>query len=178
MTNRHEIKRQAIREDLIFFAAPALLVFTVGLIFSALDVYDSMLGTIYGLARQPRGILELSLLNLIGLAMFVIGMSIAFIAVGTLRQFYSSTLMIRQGHRLVTHGIYRLTRHPIYLGVIIACIGISVYAESLYGLFAMLALIPIFLYRIRMEERLLTEEYGDAYRTYCEATKKLVPFIY
>jgi protein-S-isoprenylcysteine O-methyltransferase Ste14 len=42
----------------------------------------------------------------------------------------------------------------------------------------MSALIPIILNRIRMEERLLTEEFGDAYRAYVEATSKLIPFIY
>jgi protein-S-isoprenylcysteine O-methyltransferase Ste14 len=42
----------------------------------------------------------------------------------------------------------------------------------------MSALIPIFLNRVRMEERLLSEEFGDAYRTYKEATSKLIPFIY
>lgn len=42
----------------------------------------------------------------------------------------------------------------------------------------MLSLIPIFLYRIKMEERLLTAEFGDAYREYQETTSKLVPFVY
>ena len=53
-----------------------------------------------------------------------------------------------------------------------------VYASSLFGLLTMLVLIPILLNRIRMEERLLTEEFGDAYRTYKETTSKLIPFIY
>jgi protein-S-isoprenylcysteine O-methyltransferase Ste14 len=42
----------------------------------------------------------------------------------------------------------------------------------------MSALIPIFLNRVRMEERLLTEEFGDAYRRYKEATSKLIPLVY
>jgi protein-S-isoprenylcysteine O-methyltransferase Ste14 len=57
-------------------------------------------------------------------------------------------------------------------------IGVPVFASSLYGLLTMSALIPVFLNRIRMEERLLTDEFGDAYRTYKEATSKLIPFIY
>ena len=59
-----------------------------------------------------------------------------------------------------------------------AFIGIAVYASSLFGHLTMLALIPVFLNRIRIEERMLTEEFGDAYRTYKEATSKLIPFIY
>lgn len=42
----------------------------------------------------------------------------------------------------------------------------------------MLALIPILLYRISLEEELLTEEYPDAFQKYKETTKKLIPFIY
>jgi protein-S-isoprenylcysteine O-methyltransferase Ste14 len=64
------------------------------------------------------------------------------------------------------------------MGVIIAIIGVPVYVSSLYGLLTMSALIPLILNRIRMEERLLTEEFADAYRTYKEATSKLIPFIY
>ena len=64
------------------------------------------------------------------------------------------------------------------MGAIMVCIGIPVYASSLYGLLTMLALIPVFLIRIRLEERMLTEEFGDAYRRYRKTTRKLIPFIY
>ena len=57
-------------------------------------------------------------------------------------------------------------------------IGAPVYASSYYGLLIMSALIPIFLNRIRIEERMLTEEFGDAYRKYRKATRKLIPFVY
>jgi protein-S-isoprenylcysteine O-methyltransferase Ste14 len=60
----------------------------------------------------------------------------------------------------------------------IAVFGAPVYASSLYGLLTFSVLIPIFLNRIRIEERMLTEEFGDAYRTYQETTNKLIPFIY
>ena len=58
------------------------------------------------------------------------------------------------------------------------CIGVAVYALSMLGLLMMLALIPVILNRIRMEEQLLVEAFGEAYRAYQEATKKLVPFVY
>jgi len=57
-------------------------------------------------------------------------------------------------------------------------IGLSVYASSLYGFIVMSAQIPIFLNRIRMEEGLLTEEFGDEYRDYKKGVHKLIPFIY
>ncbi len=176
--SRHGIVRNAIREDVLFFALPAVLVFFVGLVVSARDGYDGLVGKIWELVRQPEKLQLLSIGNIVGLALAVIGLTIALVAVGTLRRSYASTLVIREDHQLITHGIYRFTRHPVYLGVIIVCIGVPVYASSLYGLLTMSALIPIILNRIRMEERLLAEEFGDAHRTYKEATSKLIPFIY
>ncbi len=164
---RHGIVRNAIREDMLCFALPAFFVYSAGMVVCAWD-----------LVRQQGSLFILSVHSIVGLALIVIGFAILLVAQITLRRFYSSTLVIREDHQLITHGIYRFTRHPIYLGVIIVCIGISVYASSLYGLLTMSALIPVFLNRIRIEERMLTDEFGDAYRTYKEATSKLIPFIY
>ena len=96
----------------------------------------------------------------------------------TLWRNYSGTVIIREDHQLITHGIYRFTRNPIYLGAFMVFIGLPVYAASLYGFLTSLVLIPIFLNRIRLEEELLTEEVQGAYQKYRETTRKLIPFIY
>jgi len=164
---RHRIVRNAIREDVLCFAIPAVFVLSAGMGVSAWD-----------LVRRQGSLYILSVQSIVGLALIVIGLTIELVAQVTLWRFYSSTLVIREDHQLITHGIYRFARHPIYLGAIMGCIGVPVYVSSLYGLLTMSALIPIVLNRIRIEERLLTDEFGDAYRTYKEATSKLIPFIY
>jgi protein-S-isoprenylcysteine O-methyltransferase Ste14 len=175
---RHRIVRNAIREDVLYFALPAVLVFSAGLVVSAWDGWDGLVVTIWDLVRQPRSLYILPVQSLVGSALIVIGFILLLVAQITLRRSYSSTLVIREDHQLITHGVYRFTRHPIYLGVIMVCIGVPVYASSLYGVLTMSALIPVFLCRIRIEERMLTDEFGDAYRKYREATCKLIPFIY
>jgi protein-S-isoprenylcysteine O-methyltransferase Ste14 len=175
---REGIVRNAIKEDVLYFAIPGLLVFTAGLVVSAMDGFYESLIIVLELVKQPENLYLFSIQNILGLILFVVGLTTALVAQITLWRFYSSTLVIREDHQLITHGLYRYTRHPIYLGVIMAMIGIPVIASSLYGLLVMLGMIPIFLNRIRMEERLLTEEFGDAYRAYQETTSKLVPFIY
>ena len=152
---------------MLFFALPAILVLSAGL---AVSVWD--------LARRQGSLDILSVQSIVGLALIVIGFPIVLVAHITLRGFYSSTLVIRKDHQLITHGIYHFTRHPIYLGTIMVFIGLQVFVSSLYGLLTMSALIPVFLNRIRIEERMLTDEFGDAYRTYKETTSKLIPFIY
>ena len=158
--------RDSIRKDLLAFALPGLIIFSAGLAVSAWS---------FG-KRQSLDLLSVHAIA--GMALVVIGLIIRVCAASTLRRFYSSTLVIRSDHQLITHGIYRFVRHPIYLGVLVSVIGMPVAASSLYGLLIMLTLIPIILNRIRMEERMLIGEFGNAYRAYQRATKKLVPFIY
>jgi protein-S-isoprenylcysteine O-methyltransferase Ste14 len=110
---------------------------------------------------------------------WIIGFAIAFTALFTLKRFYASTLVARVDHQLITHGIYRFVRHPAYLGVLLVCVvALPVYSSSAWGFLVLSLLIPIFLGRIRMEERLLIEHFGDEYREYEASTRKLIPFVY
>jgi protein-S-isoprenylcysteine O-methyltransferase Ste14 len=161
------IVRNTMRQDMLVFALPATFFYIAGLVISARD-----------LVRQQDRLFVLSEHSIVGLALIIIGLTILFVSAGTLRRYYSSSLVIREDHRLITHGVYCFTRHPIYLGGIMVCIGVPVYASSLLGLLMMLALIPPILNRIRIEERMLIDEFGDAYLAYQEATSKLIPFIY
>jgi protein-S-isoprenylcysteine O-methyltransferase Ste14 len=167
---KHQFTRNAIKEDLLQFALPALLIFTAGLFVTLIHIL-LLLGN-----SQP--LFTLSLLTLLGLALAITGYTIMFTAVATLRRYYSSSLVIREDHQLITHGIYRICRHPIYFGVLLVAIGLPLLIGSLLGMLIMFCLVPVVLNRIRLEERLLIEQFGDAYRTYSETTRKLIPYIY
>jgi protein-S-isoprenylcysteine O-methyltransferase Ste14 len=174
---RHGIVRNAIRKDILQFAIPAIIIFFMELIFCA----DSLSGfwvTIWGLVKQPQNLSMFPVHSIIGMALFITGLIIMLVGQATLWRNYSGTVVIREDHQLITHGIYRFTRNPIYLGLIMAVTGLPVYAASMYGFLTSLVLIPIILNRIRLEEELLTEEFQDAYQKYKETTKKLIPFIY
>lgn len=166
-------------EDVLSFGIPALVVFFVGLMVSARDGYNGLTATLWHLIKQPENLHLLSLANIIGLLLYAVGLTIAIVAAWTLGTFYSSTLVTREDHRLITHGLYRYCRHPIYLGVIIVvCFGVPIYSSSLYGFLILSLLIPIFLNRIRIEERLLIEQFGSQYEEYRKTTSKLIPFLY
>ena len=174
---RYGFVRNAIRDDILQFAIPGLMVFFIELLFCADDL-AGFWGTVWGLVKQPQNLSTFSVLSIIGLALFIIGLSIMIVGQVTLRRNYSGTVAIRVDHQLITHGLYRFTRNPMYLGLIMVAIGLPVYAASLYGFLISLVLIPIILNRIRLEEKLLAEEFQDAYQKYKETTKKLIPFIY
>ncbi|MCP4140425.1 MAG: isoprenylcysteine carboxylmethyltransferase family protein [Chloroflexi bacterium] len=178
----HRIIRNAIRDDILQFAIPGMTVFFIELLFCAVDGERNSLsgfwGSIWALITHPQNLSTFSVQSIIGLALVIIGLIIMIVGQATLRRNYSGTVVIRDDHQLITHGIYRFTRNPIYLGLIMVVIGLPVYAASLRGFLASLILIPIILNRIRLEEKLLTAEFQDTFQKYKETTKKLIPFIY
>jgi len=175
---RHGIVRNAIREDLLQFAVPGIIVLISELLFCASDGLSGIWGTLWGLIKQPQTLSRFSAQSILGLALFVIGLTIMCVGQITLFRNYSGTVVIREKHQLITHGIYRFTRNPIYLGALMALVGLPVYGASLRGFLTSLVLIPIILNRIRLEERLLTEAFQDVFLHYKKTTKKLIPGVY
>ena len=160
------IKRHAVRADAVFFV-PAFFLYAGGMTLVGWDYLRRESGT--GVARA---------LNPVGILLVVLGLVFVLVAPITLRKNYSSTLVIRNDHKLIMHGIYRVVRHPIYLGAILVSLGVPVTASSWIALPPMPLLIPLIVYRMRIEERLLLEEFGDDYRAYMARTKRLIPFLY
>lgn len=149
------------------FLVSATLIFVFALLIVAWD-FVYLQGMVY----------RLNVVAAAGLVLFVTGVMIRAVGKRTLGRYYSYGLKIASDHKLVTHGIYRHVRHPITLAAVIYDAGIPLIFSSLYGFLLMLCLIPLFLYRIRVEEKMLVERFGDEYREYVRRTKRLVPFIY
>ena len=93
-------------------------------------------------------------------------------------KYYSYGLRTLPDQEIVKRGVYKYVRHPITLNAIIYCMGIPLIFGSLPGFLVMLGLIPLFLYRIMIEEEMLLERFGEAYREYRRKTKRLLPFFY
>lgn len=150
-----------------YFVISASLVF-----FSALGV------TLWDFLVLREMVFLFDLVNVFGLVLFLVGVSIRLVAKRTLGKYYSYGLRTLRGHKIVKHGIYKYVRHPISLAVIIYGIAIPIFFESLYGFLLILGLVPCIIYRIRIEERMLVEEFGDEYREYMKKTKKMIPKVY
>lgn len=88
---------------------------------------------------------------------------------------WSVTLEVREKHQLVTHGIYRHVRHPMYLSLLVYSLGQALVLPNLlagpsYGL----AMALVFAFRLGPEERMMLEAFGKDYETYRARTKRLV----
>ncbi len=71
---------------------------------------------------------------------------------------------------LVQSGVYSKLRHPVYYFSILAVLGLAIYTWSPLGAVAVVLLIILELYRIRKEEAILTQKYGDTYVAYKNKT--------
>ncbi len=147
------------------FIVSATLVWAAGLAATALDVRQAW----------RRKAVRFGWLNLLGLALMAGGLGLRLTARRSLRQHFSYGLRLRDDHVLVTTGVYRRARHPAYTGDMLFHFGVTLFFASLRGLAIMLLLIPCFLYRIAVEERMLISRFGDSYRSYCQHTWRLLP---
>jgi len=82
-----------------------------------------------------------------------------------------------EGGELVTHGPYRLVRHPVYTGLILAAVGWALVRTSLIGLALAAVLFAFFDRKSRREEAWLGEAY-PGYAAYRRQVRKLVPWVY
>lgn len=113
---------------------------------------------------------------------------IVFLAVGTwlfyrshadLGANWSISLELRERHQLVTHGVYRLVRHPMYLAYFIYMTGQAMVIPNwLAGPADGVAMLLLFAFRVGREERMMLEQFGDDYRQYMATTRRLAPGIW
>jgi protein-S-isoprenylcysteine O-methyltransferase Ste14 len=115
--------------------------------------------------------------NLTGLIIFIFGISIRLISRKELKKSFSYMLKVRKDQILITTGIYRYVRHPAYTGDYIAQLGVTMIFSSLYGFVIMLFLILPFIYRIKIEEKMLISKFGKEYLEYKEKTKIFIPYL-
>ena len=92
---------------------------------------------------------------------------------------WSITLEVREKHTLVTQGVYRRVRHPMYTALVLYSVGQALVlpnyvAGPSYGV-TMALLVAL---RIGPEERMMLEEFGKDYQEYMAQTKRLVPGIW
>ncbi len=80
-------------------------------------------------------------------------------------------------HKLITSGPYRWVRHPLYTGLLLGAIGVSVMLANWFVATTGLATWILLARRTRLEEQNLIEKFGDAYREYMTHTGQFFPRV-
>jgi protein-S-isoprenylcysteine O-methyltransferase Ste14 len=115
----------------------------------------------------------------VGLILMVVGIAVRLWAVSTLRGFFSYTVQIKEGHRVVERGPYRFVRHPAYTGSLLTILGVGFALQSWGAVLVMAVVFGLtFGYRIRVEEKTLVASLGEEYLQYSKRVKRLIPYVF
>lgn len=114
----------------------------------------------------------------VGLAFVVIGLGFAICARLYLGRLWSGTVTLKESHTLIRSGPYRVTRHPIYTGLIAALFGTAMANGTLAAALGFGLLFLAFGLKLRLEEKVLREHFGERYDEYCKEVPTLVPFVW
>jgi len=114
----------------------------------------------------------------VGVLVYTVGGVLRLWPVFVLGHRFSGLVAIQRGHTLVTTGLYRVIRHPSYLGLLVLSFGWGLVFRSWAGvILAALNIVPL-VGRIRAEESLLRAQFGAEYDAYRSRTWRLGPGVY
>lgn len=113
------------------------------------------------------------------LGILLLGLGIRSIAIATLGKAFSTNVAMRAGQKLERSGLYRLVRHPSYLGLELILLAFALHTQT-WACFAVVLIPPTLavLYRIHIEEIALRQAFGADYEDYSRSTHRLVPGVY
>lgn len=115
----------------------------------------------------------------LGITLFIMGLILRWSAVIQLRQQFTVQLGIREDHQLVTGGLYTSIRHPSYTGLILYYAGLGLVMQNLYSFLILLVVTTLIaILRIKREEKMLAEHFGEEWEAYRRRTWRLFPWAY
>jgi protein-S-isoprenylcysteine O-methyltransferase Ste14 len=89
---------------------------------------------------------------------------------------WSPSLEIREKHELITRGIYGVIRHPMYASQWLWVIAQPLLLQNwIAGFLNLLVFIPFYLLRVKAEEQMMVEKFGDQYHTYMQKVGAILP---
>jgi protein-S-isoprenylcysteine O-methyltransferase Ste14 len=114
---------------------------------------------------------------LIGEILVAVGLFISMLVV-VQNSYAAANITVEAGQKVVSTGLYRLVRHPMYFGGLVMMVGIPLALGSYWGLVAFVPCVILLAARIFDEEKALTEDLAG-YREYTEKVhSRLVPHVW
>ena len=115
---------------------------------------------------QPAGLIA-------GVALLVFCMALAASGSGQFRRADTNIIPFSKASVLVTDGVFRWSRNPMYLGMLVALLGATLLTQSLWAALLLVAFFWLIQSKfVRHEERQMQAEFGAAYEQYCARTRR------
>lgn len=146
-----------LRALFIIHYAPLLLIIMIG-----------PLTALYGVWNIP---IDIYLSIFMGISIFLVGTFVYF----KWEIFWHKTFK----GQLVTDGIFHYIRHPHYTSLLIVGLGLALFFNSITALIIAIIAIPIMIWSIIDEEKLLIKQYGQEYKEYMKKVPwRIIPKIF
>jgi protein-S-isoprenylcysteine O-methyltransferase Ste14 len=114
----------------------------------------------------------------IGLVLTACGLGFTIWARRVLGTNWSAMPSIKEDHELILRGPYRLVRHPIYTGLLLAIFGSCLAGGRVWNLWVVGMAAILLIVKLKTEEALLARQFPEAYLQYRRRVKALIPFLY
>ena len=112
----------------------------------------------------------------IGIAIFIVAIWLLWRSHYDLGRNWSVTVEIKASHKLITDGVFKYIRHPMYAAHILWGIAqILLIHNWLAGMASLVIIIPMYILRIRREEKTMLQQFGEEYREYMNNTGRIIP---
>jgi protein-S-isoprenylcysteine O-methyltransferase Ste14 len=114
--------------------------------------------------------------NLIGLPFLIIGITIAQMSKNVFKKEDTNIDTFKKPNKMITGGFYKFSRNPMYLGFVIALLGVALlYQASLLSLFLLIVFsIILDKWYISFEEKMMHQEFGKEYEAYKNLTRRWI----
>jgi protein-S-isoprenylcysteine O-methyltransferase Ste14 len=111
-----------------------------------------------------------------GAAGLVASLWLLWRAHANLSQNWSRSLQLRQGHQLITSGIYRYIRHPMYAsGWLLGIAQGLLLWNWIAGASGLAAFALLYFQRVPREEQMMIDQFGEEYQNYMKRTGRVIP---
>jgi protein-S-isoprenylcysteine O-methyltransferase Ste14 len=115
----------------------------------------------------------------VGVVAIVVSLVLFRVTHKQLGRMWSITLEMREGHKLVTDGLYAHVRHPMYSSfALFALAQLLLLQNWIAGPIGLVGFGILFFMRVPNEERVMIETFGEEYRDYMRRTARIIPWIY
>jgi protein-S-isoprenylcysteine O-methyltransferase Ste14 len=117
-------------------------------------------------------------INIISIFLSILGLIICVYSRTILGGNWSKNVVIKKDHELITSGLYKYVRHPIYLGLLMLFLGTAIAIGNLGCILGFVLLFFSFYIKLKEEENLMIEQFKEKYLDYMKRTKALIPFLF
>lgn len=114
-----------------------------------------------------------------GVVVFTVALWLFWRSHADLGRNWSYTLELRKGHQLITSGVYKYVRHPMYAAIWIWGVAqVLLLHNWIAGWTHLVSFIPMYFLHVPREEQMMLDQFGEEYQSYMNGTGRIIPHCF